>query len=307
MAQTCELLRQRLGQGAAVTEKKPVDKPRGKKAPAEKKAREDGEKKAKPETSGEDAEPRKAPRKDEETRPKKPEPKRDTTAREGTPVLGLVIGVPLRGESPEIIRVWPDGPAEKGGLQAGDVIVKFDDQPIDSPQALRDAVVEHQPGDRVNLTVRRDGRQEQIKVRLAGADDFAGWGRREQARQRERLPRLLAPRPWLGVRVATGTGRGVSVEGVIPGGPADRAGLKEGDAIIRVEKTRVEAPADLQAAVAGYRPGETISLVVSRDDSRQTIKVALGAFGIWEGESEAPVRELLRQLLEGRSPYSEGP
>jgi type II secretory pathway component PulC len=302
---TCELLRQCLGQGTAVTEKKPVDKPRGKNEPA-KKAREDGKKQAEAETSGEDAEPRKAPAKDRETQAKKPEPKRESTTREGTPVLGIVIGEPLRGESPEIIRVWPDGPAEKGGLQAGDVIVKFDDQPIDSPQALRDAVVKQQPGDRVNLTVRRDGRQEQIKVRLAGADDFAGWGRREQARQQERLPRLLSPRPWLGVRVATGTGRGVSVEGVIPGGPADRAGLKEGDAIIRVEKTRVEAPADLQAAVAGYRPGETIRLVVNRGDSRQKIKVALGAFGTWEGESEEPVRELLRRLLEGRSPYSEG-
>jgi putative serine protease PepD len=106
--------------------------------------------------------------------------------------------------------------------------------------------------------------------------------------------------------VATGTGRGVAVEGVIPGGPADRAGLKAGDAITRVEKTRVEAPADLQAAVAGYRPGETISLVVTRDDEQQTIKVALGAFGIWEGESEEPVRELLRRLLEGRAPFSEG-
>jgi S1-C subfamily serine protease len=267
VAQMCELLRQCLGEDVSVAEKKPADKPTG--------------------------------------RAKKREPKREATAHEGTPVLGVVIGEPLREESPEIIRVWPDSPAEKAGLQAGDRIVTFDDQPIHSPQALLDAVVKHQPGDRVSLAVRRDGQQEQIKVRLAGADEFAGWSRREQARQRQRMPRLLSPRPWLGVRVATGTDRGVSVERVIPGGPADRAGLKQGDAIIRVDKTRVEAPADLQAAVAGYRPGETINLVVYRDDSRQRIKVALGAFGIWEGESEEPVRELLRQLLEGRLPNSE--
>lgn len=141
--------------------------------------------------------------------------------------------------------------------------------------------------------------------RLAGADDFAGWRHPERARQRHRLPRLLSPRPWLGIRVAPGTDRGVTVQRVIPGGPAARAGLKEGDAIIRVEKTRVEAPADLQAAVAGHRPGETIRLVVRRDDSRQRIKVALGAFGIWEGESEEPLRERVRRMLEGRFPHSE--
>lgn len=105
--------------------------------------------------------------------------------------------------------------------------------------------------------------------------------------------------------MAPGTDRGVTVERVIPGGPAARAGLKEGDAILRLEKTRVEAPADLQAAVAGHRPGETIRLVVRRDDSRQRIKAALGAFGIREGESEEPVRERLRRLLEGRFPHSE--
>jgi hypothetical protein len=76
--------------------------------------------------------------------------------------------------------------------------------------------------------------------------------------------------------------------------------------VIRVEKTRVAAPADLQVAIAGYRPGETVSLVVSRDEARQTIKVELGAFGVWEGESDEPVRELLRRLLEARFPLSEG-
>jgi hypothetical protein len=80
----------------------------------------------------------------------------------------------------------------------------------------------------------------------------------------------------------------------------------EATAILRVEKTRVEAPADLQAAVAGHRPGETINLAVRRDDSRQTIKVALGAFGLWEGESDEPIGEWLRRLLEGRAPYAEG-
>ncbi len=249
--------------------------------------------------------PKKKPVDKPKPRLKEREAKRAVIEPEGTPVLGVVIGEPLEDESPEIIRVWPDSPAEKAGLQAGDRIVKVDDQPVDSPKELRDAVGKHQPGDRVSLAVRRDDRQKSFRVRLAGADDFAGWRLRERARERQRLPRLLSPRPWLGVRVAPGTERGVTVERVIPGGPAARAGLKEGDAILRVEKTRVEAPADLQAAVAGHRPGETINLVVRRDDSRQTIRVALGAFGVWEGESDEPVRDWLRRMLEGRFPHAE--
>jgi len=221
---------------------------------------------------------------------------RKPTARQGTPVLGVVIGKPTDVEAAEVIRVWEDSPAAKAGLKPGDRIMKVDGEEIASPEALRAAVLRHKPGDEIELVLRREGDEKTLRAQLAGGDDFGGWARRG------RLRRVLAPRPWLGVQIGSGAGRGVEVFGVVPFGPADRSGLESGDAILRVDKTRVEAPADLQTVIAGYRPGETVRLKIIRDDERQTIEVELGAFGALDGEGQEEARELIRRFLEGRLP-----
>jgi predicted metalloprotease with PDZ domain len=222
-----------------------------------------------------------------------------STEERGTPVLGVVIGQPIGAEAASVVRVWHDSPADKAGLKPGDRVVEFEGRQIDSPEDLRQAVLRHKPGDEVSLMIRRGDQEKELSVRLGGGDEFAG-------RFRPRgLHRLLSPRPWLGIHVSATLDRGVSIAHVVPRSPADFAGLKAGDAILRVDKTRVEAPADLQAAIASYRPGETVRLVVLHDDSSETVKVELGAFGIWEGANEEQTRQLFRRLWEGRWPFSE--
>lgn len=285
----CDLMRKHCRKCMAiyakeVGERRPAEK---EKAPREKKAEKKAKNKAKPEAR------EKAPERE------KAQGKRGATARRDTPVLGVVIGKPREEEAAELIRVWEDSPAAKAGLKPGDRIVKLDERQIDSPEQLRVAVLRHKPGDEVNLVVDRDGQRTKLQARLAGGDDFAGRP------HRGRLRRLLSPRPWLGVHIGSGAGCGLSVVAVLPGSPADRAGLTKGDAIPRVDKTRVEAPADLQMAIARYRPGETVRLVILRGDARKKIEVELGAFGIWEGEIDDEPRQLLKRFLEGRFPSSE--
>ena len=95
--------------------------------------------------------------------------------------------------------------------------------------------------------------------------------------------------------------RGVVVTSVLPGSPADIAGIKKDDAILRVDNTRVEAAADLQAAIAEQRPGKTVKLVVRRNGERKSFDVELGSFARWHGDvgllSDFEVRELLSELL----------
>jgi hypothetical protein len=244
-----------------------------------------------------------ASREDDTATKQEPGTAKEAVEARGTPVLGVVIGKPWGAEAAEVMRVWGDSPAAKAGLRRGDRIVKVNGKKIESPEGLHTAILQQKPGDKIDLVVDRNGQQIETSARLAGADDFAGRGRD----RRRQLPRLLSPRPWLGIQIGSGAGRGVLVAGVLPGSPADVAGLKSGDAIVRVDKTRVEAPADLQAAIAGCKPGETVRLVVNRDDSRKEIEVELGAFGIWEGESNEDARQLLKRFLEGRFPRPEQP
>jgi S1-C subfamily serine protease len=68
-------------------------------------------------------------------------------------------------------RVAEDSPAEAAGLKRGDIITAVDDEPVDGPEAVVDAVASHQPGDVLKLTLHRpeDSETVEIEVTLARA------------------------------------------------------------------------------------------------------------------------------------------
>jgi S1-C subfamily serine protease len=83
-------------------------------------------------------------------------------------------------------------------------------------------------------------------------------------------------RAFLGVQVATLLNGGVLVASVVPGGPADRAGMKAQDIVVAVNGTTVESTDDLATALAEVKPGQTITVKVSRDGNTQTLHVKVG-------------------------------
>jgi S1-C subfamily serine protease len=88
-------------------------------------------------------------------------------------------------------------------------------------------------------------------------------------------------RAALGAEVATvlgadGTPGGVGVVTVSSGGPADRAGLRPGDVIKSVGQAQAPDTTALSQALAGARPGDKITLTISRGTQDQTVQVTLG-------------------------------
>lgn len=84
-------------------------------------------------------------------------------------------------------------------------------------------------------------------------------------------------------RVSVGTipdfnhsGEGVLIAGVIPGSPAEKAGLKKGDLLVEVDGTPVDDLAQYAAVLKEHAPGDEIPLVIVRDSSRLTVRVTLG-------------------------------
>jgi serine protease Do len=69
---------------------------------------------------------------------------------------------------------------------------------------------------------------------------------------------------------------GKSEPAIIPGGPAEKAGLKEGDIITAVESQTIDAEHPLDLVLSGYAPGQTITLAVLRDGATLDIKLTLG-------------------------------
>ena len=59
--------------------------------------------------------------------------------------------------------------AEKAGLKAGDIILKIDDKNIDQTNSLSALVNKHKVGDKITLTILRDGKEQKIDVTLGAA------------------------------------------------------------------------------------------------------------------------------------------
>jgi len=78
-----------------------------------------------------------------------------------------------------------------------------------------------------------------------------------------------------GARIAEGDTGGQPP--LVPGGPAEEAGLEPGDVILALDGTPVEGSSELIVAIRSKRPGDTVTLTVRRDGAEQDIEVTLGA------------------------------
>lgn len=71
-------------------------------------------------------------------------------------------------------------------------------------------------------------------------------------------------------------GKGVLVRNPIPGSPAEKAGLKRGDIIVKVDGKAVETAEDLRFMIAEYRPGTKVALTIFREGKEQALSLEVG-------------------------------
>ena len=179
----------------------------------------------------------------------------------------LASGLGLKDRNGVLVAdVDPNGAAAKAGIRRGDVIRQVDGQDVNTPNALRNRIAMTEPGSEVTLTIIRDGREQQIKLRLgelrAAAD--AAEGAQEVALAQGGAGRLgVAVQPLtsdlarqLGLQ---GSVSGILIREVDPSGLAAEAGIRPGDVIVEANRQPVRSTAELQSALA--KGGRTLLLV----------------------------------------------
>ena len=163
-----------------------------------------------------------------------------------------------------VSAVSEGGPAEKAGIERGDVIIAIDGQAVKDSNSLRNTVSRLKPGRTVGLTLFRNGQEKQVSARLAemprkASDDSSG----------SRAP--AGTRGALGLALQPGDS-GLEVTNVDPSGPAADAGIRVGDVLEEVNGSPVKSSADVHAAL-GKSKGKPALVLVRRGD--QTLYVAV--------------------------------
>jgi len=88
---------------------------------------------------------------------------------EGFPPFPMPRGGQLSGAW--IREVVPDTPADKAGIQEGDLIIAVDGQPVDDDHPLQELIGEHRPGDRVEITYLRGEEEQGVMAKLGEHPD----------------------------------------------------------------------------------------------------------------------------------------
>ncbi len=170
-----------------------------------------------------------------------------------------------------VSAVERDSPAEKAGIETGDVIVGFNDKPISRSADLPALVAELKPGTSTKLEIIRKGSTKTVSMVVGEmkADQLAHNG--EGATQQGRLG--LAVRPLNpDERREAGVSGGLLVEDVT--GPAALAGIQTGDVVLSLNGMSVSSVEQLRALVG--KAGKHVALLVKRDDAKIFIPVDLG-------------------------------
>ena len=89
----------------------------------------------------------------------------DAKKKEG-PTGFLGVNLDENADAPTITGFAEDSPAEKAGLKSGDVIVKVQDKPIKELKELMEFMQKTKPGDKLAVTVKRDGKEQTVNVTL---------------------------------------------------------------------------------------------------------------------------------------------
>ena len=174
--------------------------------------------------------------------------------------------------------VLENSPAEKAGVERGDVIIELDGKPVESASQLKNMVAQLTIGSKVDLTVVRDKKEKRLAVAIAEQPkEIAKAGVEEEAGASKAMAGIEVHdlTPEIARRYGLSRGeRGVVVTQVEPDSNADNAGIREGDLILEMNRSPVRNTGDYERIVSGLKKGQSVLLLVNRQGRTLFITIA---------------------------------
>ena len=191
----------------------------------------------------------------------------------------------------EVMMVDADAPAGKAGLKEHDVILSYTGKQIDDVNQLRSLIRETKPGTKVNLGISRDGKQMNMTAEMTARKnswdtgvihipkieippmpeiDVPSFAMLQYSRRNGLMVENLTRQ--LGDFFGAKEGKGVLVRSVEKNSPAEAAGFKAGDVIIRVGTEPVENMSDWNQLIRSQQAGKIpVTVIRERHESTFTL------------------------------------
>jgi serine protease Do len=165
-----------------------------------------------------------------------------------------------------VSEVAPNGPADKAGIERGDLIVSYDNMTVKDSHDLSRMVAATEQGKKVKVTVLRDGDKKDIHLKI-GKLPTDGTAHNRSGESEELKWGFTLDQADSGKLYGRGSGNdeAVVVVRVQPGSPADLAGIRRGDIILEVNQRPIGSLDDAEDRLAEVEDDDTLLLLVKRD------------------------------------------
>jgi serine protease Do len=180
-----------------------------------------------------------------------------------------------------VARVEPGSPGAKAGIESGDIIIKFNGTAIDTAGDLRRMAGSTKPGTRVSVTVWRKGAARDLSLVLAEMDGDKAAKKEDKKQPKEKAEQSSNALGLITSDLTEEQKGELKIEhGVVVDnaeGPAQRAGIRPGDVILRLKDTDITDVKQFNALVSKLEPKKAAPLLVQRGESSQFVLVKPGA------------------------------
>jgi serine protease Do len=207
---------------------------------------------------------------------------------ENRAMLGVTTDKDSKGA--EIQTISKESAAEKAGLKKGDIITRIDDSRVEGPDGLTTAIRKHKPGDKVTVTIIRDGKEQKLTAELGkwkGVRQTYSYSMPNM--NLDALPRIQSlPRiqgqnwnwssgsPKLGLFVQDSEdGKGVKVIDVDEDSNAAKAGLKEDDVITEIDGVDITGADQVVRIVKESKDKVSIKMKIQRKGKTENVEVKI--------------------------------
>ncbi|MEQ8858112.1 MAG: DegQ family serine endoprotease [Pseudomonadales bacterium] len=187
-----------------------------------------------------------------------------------TPELAESFGID-RNEGILVAQVSKDSPAQRAGIEVGDVIVGFQGKPVQDTGDFRNRVALTAPDSKADLTVLRDGKRRTLKVSIGALADAGSVARSDGAAARDVGMAVQTPTAQMAQQLGIEPGAGVVVTQVSPGSPAARVGITPGTVVLQVNRQTVASAEAFYQAIESSTNRRAVLLVRSGDAQQYVV------------------------------------
>jgi serine protease Do len=176
--------------------------------------------------------------------------------------------------------VTSDGPADKAGIRRGDILTKFDGTDLENSTQLRMLVAQKKPGSIVSMTLLREGKEMEVKVKLGERPNERGGQTPAPAEPEEQSYQKLGLSvqdltPDIAEQLGYKNEKGVLIADVASGSAAEDAGLARGDLIKEVNRIPVSTVKEFSAVMNKLKSGESAAFLLRRGQNTFFLAVQL--------------------------------